>query len=75
MAASPDVYHHRAKVGALARAVRNGERPKSDLDDARRDLAITKLAEHAEQVVSSWPPPTPEQLRRVAAILNAGGSE
>lgn len=27
------------------------------------------LAEYARQLVSSWPPPTPEQVKRVSELL------
>ena len=72
-ALSPAVAHHRARVGAITRAVRAGERPSADLDNARRDLAWEKLAEHAESVVAGWPQPTDIQLQRIAALLSAGG--
>jgi hypothetical protein len=41
----------------------------SPLSDERR----TRLAEHAQRVIAGWPPPTDEQLARVAALLAAGG--
>ena len=41
----------------------------SPLSDERR----TRLAEHAQRVIAGWPPPTDEQLARVAALLGAGG--
>ena len=71
-ALSPAVAHHRARVGAITRAVRAGERPSADLDNARRDLAWEKLAEHAESVVAGWPKPTDIQLQRIAALLERG---
>lgn len=73
-AISQAVAHRRARVGALTRAVRAGERPPTDLDDAKQDLAYVRLAEHAARVVSTWPAPTDDQLQRVAAILRAGAS-
>jgi hypothetical protein len=73
-AISKAVAHRRAQVGALTRAVRAGERPPADLDNAKQDLAYIKLFEHAARVVSNWPAPTDEQLQKVAAILRGGAS-
>lgn len=72
----PEIGHLRGRVAGLARAVRNGERPADDpaLTDARRALAYTRLAEHVRKVVDTAPPPTPEQVTRIASILNAGSA-
>jgi hypothetical protein len=67
------VAHHRAKVAALERCVRNGERAPDDpeLANARRDLAATRLAETAERIVAAAPPMTDEQVDAVVAIIRA----
>lgn len=68
----------RAKIAALTRAVRNGERPADcpELKQARRDLAYAsvlddaeKLAAKAAQLVADWPDLTREQLDRIAGVL------
>jgi excisionase family DNA binding protein len=50
---------------------------RSDLEALLRPIggatAHERLAEHAARVVAGWPPPTGEQLARVAAILRSGG--
>lgn len=68
---SPETAHHRARLGRLSRAVRNGERPANDPDliDARRDLAYEGLAEHIRKVVDAAPPATPDQIAKLSAIL------
>lgn len=70
-AISPAVAHHRAKYAALARAVKNGDRPSDDPEymEAGSTLRALVLAEHVEKVVSAWPPLTRAQKDRVAAIL------
>lgn len=42
--------------------------------DARRDLAEEKLKQYIERTVAAAPPLTPEQLDRLAALLQAVGS-
>jgi uncharacterized protein (DUF433 family) len=74
-AISPAVAHHRARVAALARAVRAGERPAADLDDARRNLAALRLEEYVQKIITDWPPLSPEQLERITGLLTAGGSD
>jgi hypothetical protein len=71
-APSAAVAHHRARVGAITRAVRAGERSATDLAAAKRDLAAERLTEHVAKVLGSWPPLTEQQLDRIAAILRAG---
>lgn len=73
---SPAAAHHRAKIASLSRCVKSGERSADDaeLTDARRSLAVEKLAQHAKKVVGGWPTPTPEQLEPIAALLRSGGA-
>lgn len=70
----------RARIAALSRAVRNGERPANcpELRVAYRELAYAtvvddaaKLAAKAAALVETWPDLTPEQLGRVASVLKA----
>ena len=80
MALSAQAAHHRARVAALTRAVRAGERTQQELDEARRQLAaarqpqrVAELEKHVKQVVGSWPPLTDKQVDRIAALLRTGG--
>jgi hypothetical protein len=72
---SPVVAHHRARIGALKRGIRAGERPADDpaLTDAYQNMRAELLAEHVQKVIDGWPPLSSEQLDRVAALLRAGG--
>jgi hypothetical protein len=79
VALTSDVTHHRARVAALTRSVRAGERTQAELDEARRLLAqarhptrVAALLQHVEQLVNSWPPLTDEQVDRIAALLRKG---
>lgn len=73
-ALSPAKAHHRAKIAALTRAIRAGERQPDDVEllEARRSLAFERLREQAEQIVTDWPPLTEQQIDNVVAILRAG---
>ncbi|HTY35127.1 hypothetical protein [Mycobacterium sp.] len=64
----------RARIAALKRGIRAGERPADDpaLTEAYRNLRAERLAEHVATVVAGFPKLTDEQLNRVAAILHAG---
>ena len=42
-------------------------------DDDPRCLAALQLERHIHKVLAGWPPPTDEQLQRIAALLRAGG--
>jgi hypothetical protein len=66
-APSPDVAHHRARVGALARDRRPDD---PEFVAAERDLAAANLDAHVAKVVASAPPFTPEQRSRVIALLD-----
>jgi hypothetical protein len=74
VAANPAKTHLRARVAALTRAVRNGERSAGDptLEECRRELAALRLAEYVEETVRNWPPLTEEQLDHIAGLLRAG---
>jgi hypothetical protein len=77
MALTQAKAHYRGKIGALTRAVNNGERPADDpeLTEAKRNLANESLTEYARKLVSKWPPLTDEQIDTVAGILrNTGGA-
>lgn len=66
-----NVTHYRAKVGALSRAVKNGERPRNDpaLAKARQDLAAAKVADYINRTLADAPPLTNEQRTRLAELL------
>lgn len=65
------VNHYKAKVGALSRS-RDDADP--ELVEARRNLKAERLAEHVLRAVNTGPTLTPEQYRRLAGILQAGGA-
>jgi hypothetical protein len=66
---SPAVAHRRARLGGIK--VRRPD-DEAALADARRDLRAELLAEHVKRVVAEFPPLTPAQLDRIAALLRAG---
>jgi hypothetical protein len=68
-ALSPEKAHRRAIVASLTRAVRAGERPQSDLDDARRGLAEQQITEYVQKVLALAPPLSDEQRTRLAELL------
>jgi hypothetical protein len=65
----------RARVGALARCVKTGERPPDDPDliEARRNLCALKLEEHIRLALAATPPMTGEQIEHLIALLNSTG--
>jgi hypothetical protein len=71
---SPAVAHHRARIGALRRGIRAGERPPDDpeLTDAYRGMRAELLAEHVAKVLAGWPKLTDEQLEKIASLLRTG---
>jgi hypothetical protein len=66
--------HHRARIAALKRCIKTGERQPDDpeLIEAQQKLATAQLMEHVERIIADWPPLTDEQLDRVAALLRTG---
>ena len=66
---SSAVAHHRARRGGIKFGRPDDE---AALAKARRDLRAELLAEHVERVVEEFPPLTPAQLDRIAALLRAG---
>jgi hypothetical protein len=48
MPSGSEVLHHRGRVGALARAVRAGERSQAELDQARADLSQARIAAYVD---------------------------
>ena len=56
----------RAKVASLTRS-RTPDDP--ELVDARRNLKALRLEDHVRRTMESWPPLTPDQCARVAALL------
>jgi hypothetical protein len=65
----PEVSKARARVAALSRGVRAGERTHDDLNAAKRDLVAANLEQHVRRAVDAFPSLTREQIDRVAAIL------
>lgn len=73
---SPAVASKRARVAGLTVGVKTGKRQPDDpeLQAAQSELAVEQLAEHVKRVVERLPPPTEEQLARIAALLRTGGA-
>jgi hypothetical protein len=63
--------HERARVAALSRATKNGERPADDpeLAEARRNLRALRLEEHIQKIVDQAPPLSAEQRNHLAELL------
>jgi len=70
-ALSADAAHQRAKIGALTRAVRNGERPADcpELREAKQKLAEIRAEDHVRRILDSAPPLSDEQRTRLAELL------
>jgi hypothetical protein len=62
----------RARVAALTRGVRAGERTQAELDEAIRVFKATRVEEYVAKIVEDWPTLTDEQLDRVAGLLRTG---
>ena len=62
----------RAKIARTQR-VRGAKHP--DTIAARQEYAEAQLAEYVERVVAAAPPLRPDQMRRIAAILDAAPVE
>jgi hypothetical protein len=67
----------RARVAALERGIRAGERPADDpaLIEARRNLRALRLEAHVTKIVDGWPPLSQEQIESVVALLRAGATQ
>jgi hypothetical protein len=65
------IAHHKSRVAALTRAVRNGERSAKDpeLDDARRALAAANIEAYIERTLAAAPPLTEAQRVALAELL------
>ena len=61
----------RARVAALKRGVRAGERPADDpaLAEAQRNLRVLRAEDYIEKVLSAAPPLTDEQRTRLAELF------
>lgn len=66
MTLSPEAAHYRALHASLRRD-QSADAP--DVIQARRALKAARLADHVTEIVNAWPPLTPAQLERVAALL------
>jgi hypothetical protein len=64
----------RARIAALKRGIRAGERPANDpaLTEAYRNLRALRLEEHVAEILAGWPRLTDSQIYNVVAILRAG---
>ena len=68
----PEVRRLRAR---LARAGRyHPDQPELVADD-RRQLKALVAEQYVKDLVASWPPLSPEQRRRLAALLDNGAGE
>jgi hypothetical protein len=70
----PTWQSERAKIAALTRGIRAGERDADDpeLDEAYRNFHALRLEEHVRKVLAEAPRPTDERLQSIAAMLLAG---
>lgn len=68
--------HERARVAALARCVRNGERPADDpaLAEARTRLQGAIAAARIERIISAEPPMTAGERRHLVELLLGGAA-
>jgi len=78
VAISREAAHYRAIVASRTKKNRDSDNPDDTdrqlVNDAKRGLAVTLLAEHAKRLVADWPALPEEQIDRVAAILRGGGN-
>ncbi|TXH28701.1 MAG: hypothetical protein E6R06_00300 [Mycobacterium sp.] len=75
-ALSPAAKRVRGQVAALSRAVRNGERPKADLDAAKARFQEIRDEDRFQEILAEAPKLTDEQRGRLAELLRpvrAGG--
>lgn len=59
----------RSLLGQIGIRSRWGHDP-DEIDNLRRDLRVSLLADHIREVVSSTPSPMPGQLERLKALLD-----
>lgn len=62
----------RARVAALTRGVRAGERTQAELDEAIRAFKASRVEEYVTKIVADWPTLSDEQMDRVCALLRTG---
>lgn len=62
----------RARVAALTRGVKAGERTQAELDEAIRVFKASRVEEYVNKIVEDWPTLSDEQMDRVAALLRTG---
>lgn len=60
----PNWRQIRARIGGTVAA-----NPDADVSEDLRDMRIARLEEQITRVVDEAPPPTPEQLERLRALL------
>lgn len=54
----------RARIGGTIAA-----NPDADVTEDLRDMRVAQLEERIQRIVNAAPPPTPEQLERLRALL------
>lgn len=61
----------RARIAAISRGIRAGERPANDpaLVEARRKMRLLRAEEYIQKVVDSAPPLTDEERVRLAELF------
>jgi hypothetical protein len=66
-----EVYKHRGRNAAFARAVRNGERAVDDPEviDTRQKLAEARISRYIDKILSEAPPLNDEARRRISELL------
>lgn len=71
---SPEVSKTRARVGALARAVKYGERSQADLDEAKREHKDARTEDFIRKALAQAPPLSDEAAQRIVGLLLTGGA-
>lgn len=61
----------RARVAALTRGVRAGERTQAELDEAIVAFKKSRVDEYVAKIVESWPVLDESQIDRIAALLRS----
>lgn len=70
----PEITRTRARVAALSRAVRNGERPQADLEAARQELKDARTEDYIRKVIAAAPPLSDAAAQRIVGLLMTGGA-